>query len=437
MKRLTEKIFADRRKAGRIDLEAVEMFIRQSLHRPGAAALSHLLKEGPPEQRAIPCSCGHLAHYKELRSKPVLTVVGPVEFQRPYYVCSQCHHAPNPIDAALGIEQQEFSPGVRRMMAVVGSESPFDLGREQLELLAGLHVSTKSVERQAEQIGADIMRLEQAEIQRSVQLQLPIPMGLPIPVLYVEIDGTGIPVVRKETQGRIGKVEGQPAHTREVKLGCVFTSVGVDKENRPIRDETSTTYVGAIETAAEFGRRIYREAFQRGWARARIKVVLGDGAVWIWNLAADQFPGAILIVDFYHASEHLHQLSRSLFPSDDAARRAWTTSVVDLLDKGEITSLVAVLRSLASERPELAGKLETEAEYFASNADKMRYPEFRAQGLFIGSGVIEAGCKTVIGSRFKQSGMFWTVKGANRIIALRCCRVSGKFEDFWEVQGAA
>jgi len=154
-------------------------------------------------------------------------------------------------------------------------------------------------------------------------------------------------------------------------------------------------------------------------------------------LAADQFPGAILIVDFYHASEHLHQLSRSLFPSDDAARRAWTTSVVDLLDKGEITSLEAVLRSLASERPELAGKLETEAEYFASNADKMRYPEFRAQGLFIGSGVIEAGCKTVIGSRFKQSGMFWTVKGANRIIALRCCRVSGKFEDFWEVQGAA
>jgi len=413
------------------------MFVRESLHRTGAAALSHLLKEGPPEQRAIPCSCGHSAHYKELRSKPLLTVVGPVEFQRPYYVCAQCHHAPNPTDAALGVEQQEFSPGVRRMMAVVGSQSPFGLGREQLEVLAGLHVSTKSVERQAEQIGAEIMRLEQAEIQRSVQLQLPIPAGPPIPVLYVEIDGTGIPVVRKETQGRIGKVEGQPAHTREVKLGGVFTSVGVDKENHPIRDLASTTYTGAIETAAEFGRRIYREAFQRGWPRARIKVVLADGAVWIWNLAAEQFPGAILIVDFYHASEHLHKLSRSLFPSDDAARRAWTTSAVDLLDKGEIKSLVAALRSLVSERPELAGKLETEAEYFGRNADKMRYPEFRAQGLFVGSGVIEAGCKTVIGSRLKQSGMFWTVEGANRIIALRCCRISGKFEDFWEAQAAA
>jgi hypothetical protein len=413
-------------------MEAVEMFVRESMHRAGAAALSHLLNEDPPEQHAIPCSCGHSALYKELRSKPILTVVGPVEYQRPYYVCSQCHHAPNPADAALGIEHQEFSPGVRRMMAVVGSDSAFEVGREQLELLAGLQVSTKSVERQAEQIGAEIMRLEQAEMQGSLQLDLPLPLGPPIPVIYVEIDGTGVPVVRKETQGRIGKVEGQPAHTREVKLGCVFTSVGVDPEKRPIRDEASTTYTGAIETAEEFARRIYREAYKRGWSRARIKVILGDGAIWIWNIATEQFPGAILIVDFYHACEHLHKLSRLLFPSDEAERRGWTASVVDLLDKGEIESLVAVLRALVVDRPEMAATLKTEAEYFERNATKMRYLDFRAQGLFVGSGVIEAGCKTVIGSRLKQSGMFWTVQGANRIIALRCCRVSGRFEDFWE-----
>jgi len=408
------------------------MLVRESMHRAGATALSHLLSEGPPEARMIPCSCGHAARYKELRSKPVLTVVGPVAYQRPYYVCALCHHAPNPADALLGVEQQDFSPGVRRMMAVVGSDSPFDQGREQLELLAGLPVSTKSVERQAEQIGAQIVQLEQTEIQRSIQLQLPIPQGDTIAVMYVEIDATGIPVVKKEIQDRIGKVEGQPAHTREVKLGCVFTSVGVDPAGRPIRDQASTTHTGAIETAGEFARRIYREAYQRGWPRARIKVVLGDGAIWIWNLAAEQFPGAILIADFYHACEHLHKVSRWLYPGDEAARRGWTTLVVDLLDKGEIESLVAVVRGLVSERPELAEKLETEAEYFERNAAKMRYPEFRAQGLFVGSGVIEAGCKTVIGSRLKQSGMFWTVQDANRIIALRCCRISGKFEDFWE-----
>jgi hypothetical protein len=278
---LAGKIFADRRKNGHIDLEAVEMLVRESMHRAGAAALSHLLSEGPPESPAIPCSCGHSARYKQLRPKPILTVVGSAEYERPYYVCSQCHHAPNPTDAALGVEGQEFSPGVRRMMAVVGSDAAFEVGREQLELLAGLQVSTQSVERQAEHIGAAIIRLEQAEIQRGLQLDLPIPLGPPIPVMYVEIDGTGAPVARQETQGRIGKGEGQPAHTREVKLGCVFTSVGVDRENRPIRDQASTTYTGAIETAEEFARRIHHQADKRGWSRVRIQVVLGDGAIWI------------------------------------------------------------------------------------------------------------------------------------------------------------
>ena len=406
------------------------------MHQTGAAALSHLLDVDTPEQRSLPCSCGQTAHYKELRSKPILTVVGPVSYRRPYYVCAHCHHAPNPTDAALGVEREEFSPGVRRMMAVVGSEGTFNSGREQLEVLAGLRVSTKSVERQTEQIGAAIIRLEQAEIQRSFQLELPIPIGPPIPVLYVEIDGTGVPVVKKESEGRRGKQEDQPAHTREVKLGCVFTSAGVDKENHPIRDEASTTYTGAIENAEEFARRIYREAFQRGWSRALIKVVLGDGAVWIWNLAADQFPGAILIVDFYHASEHVHKLSRWLFPTDEAARRQWTQLAMHLLDNGEIESLVMVIRSLLAQYPALSEKLETEAQYFEGNAERMRYPEFRAKGLFVGSGVIEAGCKTVIGSRLKRSGMFWTVEGANRIIALRCCRLSGQFEDFWEARAA-
>jgi hypothetical protein len=419
-----------------VDLEAIETFVRESMHRAGAAALSHLLNVDSPEQRSIPCSCGQRAHYKEQRSKPMVTVVGRVEYERPYYVCAHCHRAPNPTDAALGVEREEFSPGVRRMMAVVGSEAAFDAGREQLELLAGLRVSTSSVKRQAEAIGAELVRLEQAEIQRSVQLQLPIPLGPPIPVLYVEIDGTGVPVVKKETAQRKGKQPGQPPHTREVKLGCVFTSAGVDRENRPIRDAGSTTYTGAIENAEEFARRIYREAFQRGWARARIKVILGDGAIWIWNIAEDQFPGAILIVDFYHASEHLHTLSRWLFPADEKARRRWVSVAMYLLDSGEIESLVTMIRCLLAQHPELAEKLETEAQYFERNADKMRYPKFRAQGLFVGSGVIEAGCKTVIGSRLKQSGMFWTVEGANQIIALRCCRLSGKFEDFWEARAA-
>src|ERR1700693_4287212 len=147
-----------------------------------------------------------------------------------------------------------------------------------MQLLAGLGVTTKSVERIAEAIGADIAQREQAEIQKALQLDLPVVAGEPIPFLYVQMDGTGVPVVKKETVGRQGKTEGQPAHTREAKLGCVFTQTTWDKEGYAIRDLDSTTYVGAIETAEEFGKRIYLEAWQRGWNRAAKQVVIGDGA---------------------------------------------------------------------------------------------------------------------------------------------------------------
>src|ERR1700692_2071878 len=183
------------------------------------------------------------------------------------------------------------------MQAIVGQEAPFDHGRQQMKLLADLEVTTKAVERTAEAIGEDIAAREQEEIQRAVQLNLPMVVGEPIPFLYVQMDGTGVPVVKNETVGRQGKTEGQPAHTREVKPGCVFTQTRWDQEGYPIRDPDSTTYTGAIENAEEFGRRIYAQACRRGWSRALQKVVMGDGAEWIWNLGALHFPGAIQIVD--------------------------------------------------------------------------------------------------------------------------------------------
>jgi hypothetical protein len=252
------------------------------------------------------------------------------------------------------------------------------------------------------------------------------------------MDGTGLPVVKKETEGRKGKTDGQPAHTREAKLGCVFTQTTWDEEGYAIRDPQSTTYTGAIETAEEFGRRLYPEAWNRGWSRAEKKVVMGDGAEWIWNLADQHFPGAVQIVDQYHARQHLWDLVRRLFPNDPAGQQSWIKfHQKRLLDKGKIEKLVLAIRSFPSTNTEVLEKIRTEADYFERNAERMRYPKFRRQHLFIGSGVIEAGCKTVIGSRLKQSGMFWTVRGANAIIALRCCHLNGRFENYWEARRAA
>jgi len=438
--RLLRVIFSQRSQRQGLDLEAVEMAMRSALHRAGAAALSELLQFPAPaaDQRSLPCACGQAAHYRELRSKSVLTAVGPVEVLRPYYLCPQCQQGPFPVDRELDMENTEFSPGVRRMQATVGQDAPFEQGREQMKVLAGLEVTAKSVERTAEAVGADIAARERVQIQQALQLDLPAVAGNPIPILYVQMDGTGVPVVKKETVGRQGKIEGQPAHTREVKLGCVFTQTRWDQKGYALRDPDSTTYTGAIETAEEFGRRLYAEAWKRGWSRALLRVVMGDGAEWIWNLAALHFPGAILIVDLYHARQHLWEVARRLYPDDEGKRKGWMKfHQKRLLDKGKIEKLVRALRSMPAPSAEVAEKIRSEADYFERNAQRMRYPRFRRQHLFVGSGVIEAGCKTVVASRLKRSGMFWTLRGANAILALRSCHLNGRFENYWEDRRAA
>lgn len=169
----------------------------------------------------------------------------------------------------------------------------------------------------------------------------------------------------------------------------------MDQEGRPVRDEASTTYTGAIETAEEFGRRVFTEAWDRGWSRADEKVVLGDGAVWIWNIADTEFPGALQIVDLYHPREHLWELAEKLF-ANDKDRKRWATRIQARLDAGKIEDLVRILRSFPTPNPDLAELLRVQADYFERNAKRMRYPEFRKQKLFVGSGVIEAACRTVI-----------------------------------------
>lgn len=242
-------VFGSWRKTGRVDLEAVEMLVRGSMHQAGAASLGHLLSMSAARNATVPCACGQAARYHDSRPKQCLTVLGRVRLERAYYVCPDCHQGQAPRDAELDVLGTEYSPGVRRMMAAVGSDSSFDCGREQMKLLAGLEVTAKAVERQAESIGADIANCEQAKVNRTVQLELPGILGMGAPVFYVEMDGTQVTMVRSELDGRAGRIAGQPAHTREMKLGCIFTQTTTDKEGRPVRDEASTTYTGAIETA--------------------------------------------------------------------------------------------------------------------------------------------------------------------------------------------
>ena len=239
-----------------------------------------------------------------------------------------------------------------------------------------------------------------------------------------------------ETEGRKGKQPDGSSRTREAKLGCVFTQTTVNEDGYPVRDEASTSFVGAIETSEQFGQRIYAEALRRGLEGAQRTVIIADGARYNWEIAALHFPHAIQVVDLYHAREHLGLMCSLLIPAAGKQKERLRKRWEKLLDHGKLQRILLEAHARMPRSGSRHKELKKEMTYFRNNAHRMRYGVFRRQNLFVGSGVIEAGCKSVIGKRLNQSGMQWTVRGANAIIALRCCHLSGRMEEFWEHKAA-
>ena len=192
--------------------------------------------------RTILCENGHQYEFIEYRDKKLLTVLGSVTVKRAYYYDRECRVGYCPKDRSLDIEGTSYSSGVRRMMSKVGAYRPFGLGHEDLYDLADIRVSAKEVERISQAVGGQAEAFHVAEAAASLSDNI-IPIK-PVPKLYVCVDGTGVPVVKKETAGRKGKGEDGQAKTREAKLGCVFTQTGFDREGRPVRDDDSTSYTG-------------------------------------------------------------------------------------------------------------------------------------------------------------------------------------------------
>jgi hypothetical protein len=413
-------------------LESLEIHIRSAMHEVGSTLLEKLLNSdgGDYRGRTLPCEEGHVFEFKEYRDKEILTVLGAVTVQRAYYYDEKCDQGYCPKDRVLDIEQTSWSLGVRRMMGKVGTYRPFALGQEDIKELAGIDVESKAIERTCHQLGQEVEVFYRREAEVFMTGKV-IPIK-PIPKLYICMDATGVPVVKAETVNRKGKGEDGQAKSREAKLGCIFTQTKEDEKGFPVRDEDSTSYVGAIESPDVFGNRLYGEALKRGLEKAQKVCVIGDGAPWIWNIAEEHFWEAIQIIDLYHARQHYWNAARAIFGLEREALNHWTGKRRKELDRGKVEKVIEAIGNLYPSTKEQEAILEGEQAYFEKNKERMRYEDFRKQGLFVGSGVVEAGCRTVIGQRLKQSGMHWTVKGANNIIALRCCILSGRWEDFWE-----
>jgi len=396
-----------------------------------ARAIQQRLNTDHSDQKGswLPCpGCHGAARFRGRRQKTFSSVLGPLSLERAYYHCAHCDAGFCPRDEALGLSESTLTPAVTRMVGAVGSAVAFEEAGQLLAELADVHLDAKTIERVSEALGHAISADERLLVE---------PDASSASTLYLGMDGTGIPMRKRELEGRAGKQPNSSAKTREVKLCTVWSAEGHDDDGVPVRDAGSITYSAAIESAAtldtdetpsDFALRVQREADRRGFSSARRRVVLGDGAPWIWNIADDLFPGAIQIVDRFHVKQHLSDVAKAIWGADSDLGRQWAKDRHAELDDGKIDDILSALSCHAHDCEQARQCID----YIDRNRTRMDYLRFHRQGLCTSSGVVEAGCKVIVGARLKRAGMHWSLNGANAILALRCCRLSSRFEAFWK-----
>ncbi len=408
----TQQLFTQ---TGSWDLGAMEQGLREALLNDGCRILRALLNQ--PNALGDHKPSGKL---HDTRKRTVKSLLGSFELSRGYYQTEEGWFCP--MDRLLGLTDS-YSPGLTKMMCrAAGTDGSFCDAEDTLRVYAGVHVPASQIRDMVQQIGPDLEKwsFSRQEVRNEK-----------VSKMYISYDGTGVPMRKEETAGRKGKQPDGTSGSREVKLGCVFTSQAVDAEGCPVRDPGSTTYIASFKPAEEFGAAMLQEARLRGLGKAEQAVVIGDGAHWIWNQAAINFPQAKQILDFYHAREHLSVLAKALFPVGEKSLE----QVAQWLPWLENDQVLKIADDAEKKRPHHGPRRKEatrEIEYFRTNKHRMMYATFKKEGFFIGSGVIEAGCKTVVGKRTKQSGMFWRVKGAQNVLHVRCAVIGNFYDEFWE-----
>jgi hypothetical protein len=406
------------------NLEAAELGLRAALLKDGRRLLEKLLQSASDSVPQAETQKGEKCHADRPRS--VDTIFGSIDLKRDYFYSPEANQGRCPLDQALGLIDGT-SPGLVRLASRAAAREGFEAASDDLKELAGIHIDGRQIQRLVAHSGPMV----------AAQLKLngPEVQSKPMPICYVEADGTGIPMVGRELQGRKGKQDDGTAKTREVKLGCVFSQTKTDEQGQPMRDNQSTSYVGTLESVASFAPLLRDEARRRGIGKAQKIVFIGDGAAWIWELARTYFPLAILILDFYHMMEYLHELSQLLYGKDTPWAGRMKDQWKEQMEQDQVQAVIDGMNQrvaqLAETSAETLEKSQEKIRYLENNKDKMRYGTFRGQGLFYGSGVVEAGCKAVIGKRLKQSGMFWSQSGAENILALRCALMGNRWDECW------
>ena len=406
---------------GGVDTQQLEVLLRLAIFKPANDLVQHLLQARANEiDTAYQPQPGW--HYKGREKMWVQGIFGCFELERDYYYEPKQNRGHYPADAGLGLEGSH-TPALARLMCLESiDEQSFEKAEKHLKETGGIAVPARQLQRLVQGIGPGA--------QQWPERQTP-PEACDAPILYVSGDGTGVRMRKAELVGRKGKQEDGSAKTRQANLGCVFTQHKRDEKGRPIRDHESTSYVSTFGTIEDLGLLLRWEARRRGSGTAGKIILLIDGALGLERLGLINFPGCLQIVDFYHALEHLKELLESLWGKEHPSFKARYGRWIKRLLKDGVQDLIDYARAESQGKHTEVSVLKA-LNYFEHNVQRMQYGTFRKNGCFIGSGVVEAGCKTVVGARCKQSGMFWSEAGAENVLALRCIERSRQWESFWK-----
>jgi Uncharacterised protein family (UPF0236) len=411
--------------------------------------------------------CGHEQHLVDYRTKQILTMMGKIEFKRAYYQCQrekeqkgdeeeQKQHCPGraPADQVWGIDQRRTTPGVQEVIGYLCARLTFEEAAETFSRFLPLKMTARQAQNLMEPVGKALAEEEEkvlkdlfeqaAHKHTSAQEQQELLISKSIERLYIEMDGIMERLRRGTVEMEASENTRKGDVYRELKVGVIFEAERGRERSELAPDvwidtpkQGSMRYVARRTAKGDFDQLLYGLACQLGLSQAKQIVVLGDGAPWIWKQAEEHFPGAVQIVDLYHAEEHVWQVARAVFGPQTEAAAVWAKDACDLLVHGKIEELVAAIAALPPIAPnpgESRSVPEKAVDYFTTNAERMRYQTFRAQGMHIGSGIAEAACKTVVATRLKRSGMRWTPDGLDALLPLRTSVLNQTYDAFWQNQ---
>lgn len=359
---------------------------------------------------------------RQRRSRHYQTPLGKIELKRRVYsseagwVCRA--------DEVLALPADGWFRGVKELASALGVSNEFANATRLLERWSGGEVSEKTLANHVEHYGERLAEQEAAQSQAAVcpvvsSISAAVCPAPERPVLYIGADGIHTPL----KQGA----------TREAKVGVLFWQSEHWKISQTRSLVRQREYVATLESVESFRADLNQRYAQLVQQQPHQVVFLGDGAAWIWLMAALLFPGCIQILDFFHLSEYLWQVARAAFPNLEQAQKNWVEAQQQLLKQSLSTQVVAAAQRLPPGSVQLQQAVDSLVSYIHHNQTRIDYQHYLQLGLMIGSGVVESSNRRIVTQRLKHSGMFWSQRGAQSVMSLRACYLSNssRWRDFW------